>query len=62
MLQPFKVLKMDAKLIFFQLETPCITNTQSGRLPDSTIRGVGDSPYQRYAELATPRLNNTGSR
>ncbi len=26
------------------------------RLPDSTIRGVGDSPYQRYAESATLRL------
>ncbi len=29
------------------------------RLPDSTIRGVGDSPY---AESATLRLNDTGSR
>jgi hypothetical protein len=41
MLQPFKVLKIDAKLIFF-------TN--------------GDSPYHRYAESSTPRLNDTGSR
>ncbi len=32
------------------------------RLPDSTIRGVGDSPYQQYAESATLRINNTGSR
>jgi hypothetical protein len=32
------------------------------RLPDSTIRGVGDSPYQQYAESATLRLNDTGSR
>ena len=32
------------------------------RLPDSTIQGVGDSPYQRYAESATLRLNDTGSR
>ncbi len=32
------------------------------RLPDSRIRGVRDSPYQRYAELATLRLNDTGSR
>ena len=31
-------------------------------LPDSTIRGVGDSLYQRYAESATLRLNDTGSR
>jgi hypothetical protein len=31
------------------------------RLPDSTIRGVGDSLYQRYAESATLRLNDTGS-
>ncbi len=32
------------------------------RLPVSTIRGVGDSPYQRYVESATLRLNDTGSR
>jgi hypothetical protein len=32
------------------------------RLPDSMIRVVGDSPYQRYAESATLRLNDTGSR
>ncbi len=32
------------------------------RLPDSTIRGVGDSPYQRYAELATLRINDMRSR
>ncbi len=32
------------------------------RLPDSTIREVGDSLYQRYAESATLRLNDTGSR
>ncbi len=32
------------------------------RLPDSTIQGVGDSPYQRYAESATLRLNDTESR
>ncbi len=32
------------------------------RLPDSTIRGVGDSPYQRYTESTTLRLNDTGSR
>ncbi len=31
------------------------------RLPDSTIWGVGDSLYQRYAELATLRLNDRGS-
>ncbi len=31
------------------------------RLPNSTIRGVGDSPYQPYAESATLRLNDTGS-
>ena len=28
----------------------------------STIRGVGDSPYQRYAESATPRIVESGSR
>ncbi len=32
------------------------------RLPDSMIRGVGDSPYQWYAESATLQLNDTGSR
>ncbi len=31
------------------------------RLPDSTIRGVGDSPYQWYAESATLRLTDTAS-
>ncbi len=30
-------------------------------LPDFTIRGVSDSPYQQYAESATLRLNDTGS-
>ncbi len=47
---------------FFLLATPRITDTRSRRLPDSPILGVGDSPYQRYAESATPRLNDTGSR
>jgi hypothetical protein len=28
---------------------------------DSMIRGVGDSPYQRYAESATLRINDTRS-
>ncbi len=31
------------------------------RLPDSTIRGVSNSLYQRYAESTTLRLNDTGS-
>ncbi len=31
------------------------------RLPDSTIRGVGNSPYQRYTESVTLRLNDRGS-
>ncbi len=31
-------------------------------LPDSMIRGVGNSLYQRYAESATLGLNDTGSR
>jgi hypothetical protein len=35
---------------------------RSDRLPDSTIRGVGDSLYQRYAESATLRINDTRSR
>jgi hypothetical protein len=30
------------------------------RLPDSTIRGVSDSPYQQNTESATLRLNDTG--
>ena len=29
------------------------------RLPDSTIRGVGDSPYHRYGESATPRIGDS---
>ena len=61
MLQPFKVLKIDAKLIFFQLATPRITDTRSRRLPDSTILGVGDSPYQEYAESTTLRITDTAS-
>ena len=32
------------------------------RLPDSPIRGVGDSPTHRYGESATPRLTDAGSR
>ncbi len=31
------------------------------RLPDSTIRGVGDSPDQQYAESTTPRITDTAS-
>jgi hypothetical protein len=34
---------------------------RSDRLP-ATIWGVGDSPYQRYAESATLRINDTRSR
>ncbi len=51
--------------------TPRITDTRSRRLPNSTIRGVGDSPYtirgvgdsptQRYGESAALRINDTGS-
>jgi hypothetical protein len=52
----------EAKLIFVQIATLSITDTRSRRLSDSTIRGVGDSPYQRYAESSTPRLKDTGSR
>jgi len=51
MLQPFKVLKIDAKLIFFQLATPV-----------SPIRGVVDSLTQPYGESATLRINDTRSR
>jgi hypothetical protein len=32
------------------------------RLPDSPIRGIGDSPTRRYWEPATPRLTDTESR
>jgi hypothetical protein len=35
---------------------------RSDRLPDSTIQGIGDSPYQRYAESATLRINDRRSR
>ena len=34
----------------------------SRRLSVSMIRGVGDSPYQRYAESATLRINDTRRR
>jgi hypothetical protein len=34
---------------------------RSDRLRDSTIRGVGDSPYQRYTESATPRIVDSGN-
>jgi hypothetical protein len=34
---------------------------RSDRLSDSTIREVGDFPYQRYAELVTLRINDTRS-
>jgi hypothetical protein len=61
MLQLFKVLKIDAKLIFSQLATAHITNTRSRRLPNSTTRGVGDFPYQRYAEWTTLRITNIAS-
>jgi hypothetical protein len=54
MLQPFKVLKIDAKLIFFstsdslyhryaESSTPRLNDTWSRRLSVSTIRGVDDS-------------------
>ncbi len=59
----FKVLKIYAKLFYFlQIVTPRITDTRSRQLPDSTIRGVGDSQHQRYVESVTLGLNNTGSR
>ncbi len=58
MLQPFKVLKIDAKLIFFQLATPRITDTRSRQLPDSTIRGVDDSSYNRYREFSFKKFNS----
>ncbi len=72
MLQPFKVLKIDAKLIIFstsdspyhryaESSTPRLNDTQSRRLPDSTIRGIGDSPYQRYEESMTLRITDTVS-
>ncbi len=32
------------------------------RLPDSTIRGVDDSPHHWYAESTTPRITDTESR
>ncbi len=35
---------------------------QQTRLPNSPIRGVGDSPTHRYGESATPRLTDAGSR
>jgi hypothetical protein len=50
------------KFIVDQIATPRLTGTGSRRLPDSPIRGVGDSPTHHYGESATPRLPDTESR
>ncbi len=72
MLQLVKVLKIDAKLIFFstsyslyhryaESSTPRLNDTGSRLLSLSTIRGVGDSPTQRYGESTTLRITDTAS-
>ncbi len=38
-----------------------INDTRSGRLPDSMIRGVDNSPYQWYAGSTTLRITDTAS-
>jgi hypothetical protein len=43
-------------------DSPTQHTTGSRRLSVSTIRGVSDSPYQRYAESATFRINDSLSR
>ncbi len=69
MLQPFKVLKIDAKLIFFSTSdspyhqyaesaTLRLNNTGSRRLSASLIRGVEDSPYHRYSEFSFKKFNS----
>jgi hypothetical protein len=40
--------------------TPCINDTQSQRLPVSTIHRVSDSMYQRCAELVPPGIVDSG--
>ncbi len=56
----FEILSFE--VIVDQIATPLLNDTGSRRLSVSTIRGVGDSPYQRYAESATPRIVESGSR
>jgi hypothetical protein len=53
-----------ALLLFaiLSFEVYCRSDSDSPTQRYSTIRGVGDSPYQRYAELATPRMVESGSR
>jgi hypothetical protein len=45
-----------------QIATPRLNDMGSRLLSVSTIRRVGDSPYQRYAESATLRIVESGSR
>ncbi len=42
--------------------TPRISDTRSGQLPASLIRGVANSPHYWYTESATPRITDTESR
>jgi hypothetical protein len=49
-------------LLLFEIlsfEVYCRSDSDS---PTQPYRGVGDSPYQRYAESATLRINDTRSR
>ncbi len=58
----FEILSFEVYCTVDQIATPRLNDTGSRRLSVSTIRGVGDSPYQRYAESATPRIVESGSR
>ncbi len=60
MLQLFKVLKIDAKLIFFSTSDSLYHRYAESSTPRLNDTGVGDSPYQRYAGSATLRINDTG--
>ncbi len=62
MLQPFKVLKIYAKLIFFSTSDSPYHGYAESSTPRLNDTGVGDSPCQRYAKSSTPRLNDTGTR
>jgi hypothetical protein len=57
----WKVLKVDAKLIFFQKGTHRIKDRRRRRLPVSPMRGVDDSPYQWCEESTTPRIGDMRS-
>jgi hypothetical protein len=49
-------------LLLFEILSFEVHGRSDSDSPTQPIRGVGDSPYQRYAESATLRINDTRSR